>query len=450
MKRKNLFLITIVFLLLSINCSSAMQKAANTNDVSAANQLLEKGNKLDPEDRLAVISAQSGSFEFMEFLKSKGYDVLEYEQENGRTTLHYAVSPSYGLGSKDPRKDYSQKINITNFLLKNGANAKQEDKYGIDPLMAALGGDLLDGFIRISAREQKIAEEKNFPRLDAETVKRINEIEKDISKEKEKTKKDIQWFNDQKLPVSEIVNLLLKAKADPNRISSKESGNFTALQLSLVRADKDSIKLLLDRKVNLNEKNLRGDTALHMAAQFGNKDAYNQLVAAKADLKITNSNNHTPYDLSSWKVDIWKACAANDVKSIQEYIQLGGSLNAHGFYSKSWGWSPLHVAAFEGNQEATKILLDNGADVNIIFHPQGEIKKVSFPFSFSGLGDSLSGLMSGNVEIPSPTLFAQKNEKPAMKSFLESKGGIKEISLGKMNDKIGVWNKNKMIGYPGR
>lgn len=90
--------------------------------------LLEKGNKLDPEDRLAVISAQSGSFEFMEFLKSKGYDALEYEQENASTTLHYSVSPSYGLGLKDPSKDYSQKINITNFLLKNGAKAKQEDK----------------------------------------------------------------------------------------------------------------------------------------------------------------------------------------------------------------------------------------------------------------------------------------------------------------------------------
>jgi ankyrin repeat protein len=447
MSRKFKIILGMCLALIVTNCSSAMQKAAYNNDVATANQLLEKGSKLNPEEKLATSAARHGSYEFLEFLKSKGYDILEYDTENGRTTLHYAVSPVHAVNDKDPKKDYSQKIKITDFLLMNGANAKQEDKYGIDPLMAALGGDILDGFIRVSKYEQEIAKEKEIPFMDGEKYKRVIELEQKIQKENEKTKKDVEWFNEKKLPVSEIVSLLLKSKADPNRITPRETGLFTPLHLALVRGDSKSVKLLIQRKVKLNEKNIRGETPLHMAAKFGNKEAYNMLVAAKADLNVTNNDNHTPYDISPWRIDIWKACAANDTKSIQEYIKAGGSVNSHGFYAGSWGWSPLHVAGFEGNMDAVKILLDNGADVNIIFHPQGEIKKVSFPFSFSGLGEGFSDLMSGEVPISSPMYFAHKNEKPAIAQFLQSKGGLKTISIGKMENKTGLWNKNKMIGF---
>jgi ankyrin repeat protein len=450
MFKRILFSITVFNLLLIVNCYSAMQKAASNNDVSAANQLLEKGNTLDPDEKLALVSAENGSFEFIEFLKSKNYDILEFDEITGRTSLHYTVSPVNVLGNKDPRKDYSQRIKITDFLLRSKANANQEDKYGINPLMTALGGDVLDSFIRISNKEKDLANEKNFPYIDAQAAKKINELEKDISKERENNIKDVKRFNEQKLPISEIVDLLLKAKADPNRISSIDTGNHTPLHLALIRGDTESIKLLIQKKVKLNEKTLRGETPLHMAAQFGNKEAYNQLVAAGADLKVIDNNNLTPYDISPWRIDIWKACAANDIKTIQEYTQSGGSLNAHGFYANSWGWSPLHVAAFEGNLKVAKILLDNGADINIVFHPQGEIGKVNFPFSFSGLGDGLSGLMKGDVMITSPMYFAEKNEKPEMKQFLESQGGVSTIPFGQMANKLGVWNKNKMVGFPGK
>lgn len=77
-----------------------MQKAASNNDVSAANQLLEKGNTLDPDEKLALVSAENGSFEFIEFLKSKNYDILE--SQGGVSTIPFGqMANKLGVWNKN-------------------------------------------------------------------------------------------------------------------------------------------------------------------------------------------------------------------------------------------------------------------------------------------------------------------------------------------------------------
>ena len=63
------------------------------------------------------------------------------------------------------------------------------------------------------------------------------------------------------------------------------------------------------------------------------------------------------------RVDIWTAAATNDTEAIRQYIDSGADIDAR---EQMGGSSALIVASLVGHVEAVELLLDNGADPNLM------------------------------------------------------------------------------------
>ena len=60
-------------------------------------------------------------------------------------------------------------------------------------------------------------------------------------------------------------------------------------------------------------------------------------------------------------VDIWTAAAQGNLEAIKQHVSAGADLNAK---EPTWGSTPLIVAALFGQTEATRLLIENGANLN--------------------------------------------------------------------------------------
>ena len=118
---------------------------------------------------------------------------------------------------------------------------------------------------------------------------------------------------------TEMAQFLLEHGADPNRLSKKGNtplsfaitqrnikiitalinhgarlnGHFFLGQVSSRNPNIKIAQLLLKRGININEQNKKGDTALHMAHYFGNRDLIEFYIKQGADVSIRNHLGQT-------------------------------------------------------------------------------------------------------------------------------------------------------------
>jgi ankyrin repeat protein len=171
------------------------------------------------------------------------------------------------------------------------------------------------------------------------------------------------------------VRELLDSGADPNATSN---GGATALMWAT--GDLIKVRLLLDRGAAVNAKTKDGDTALVTAARRGTLDAMRLLIERGANPK-TSSNAavellRIAYGDRPEERDILSSAglSLSDVKqngaptlagysvsnpeAIRVMLDLGASPNPRGRFPL------LGAAAFQGQVDTTRLLLDRGADAN--------------------------------------------------------------------------------------
>jgi len=91
---------------------------------------------------------------------------------------------------------------------------------------------------------------------------------------------------------TDAVELLLEAGAN---INAKNDKGQTALHVAVDSADGDIVELLLSKGADINAKDDEsGFTALHHAAKSGNKDTAEMLIAKGADINAKDKQGHTP------------------------------------------------------------------------------------------------------------------------------------------------------------
>ena len=120
----------------------------------------------------------------------------------------------------------------------------------------------------------------------------------------------------------------------------------------------DDIELLASQisasSTSVSAYTVDGWTPLHLAAHFGNEAAVTTLVSHHADVNAWSKNNHANQPLHA-------GCAgeANDV-IVKTLLAAGADVNmaAHG------GYTPLHLAASNGQVGIMKLLLAHGADAS--------------------------------------------------------------------------------------
>lgn len=145
----------------------------------------------------------------------------------------------------------------------------------------------------------------------------------------------------------EAVRALLKKGVDVNEA---QGDGTTALHWAAMKGDAEMARMLIVAGANVRATTRLGSyTALYLAAKGGYSDVVAALLAAGADAKAVTSNGTTALMI---------AAAAGDTKSITSLIENGAEINA----TETKGETPLMFAAGFNRLDAVKLLLAKGAN----------------------------------------------------------------------------------------
>ena len=146
----------------------------------------------------------------------------------------------------------------------------------------------------------------------------------------------------------ESVRALLKKGLDVNEA---QGDGTTALHWAAIKGDAEMAQMLIYAGANVRATTRLGAyTPLYLAAKGGYSAVVAALLAAGADAKAVTSNGTTPLMI---------AAAAGDTKSMTSLIENGADINAK---DGAKGETPLIFAAGFNRTDAVKLLLARGAD----------------------------------------------------------------------------------------
>src|SRR5436309_14900034 len=118
--------------------------------------------------------------------------------------------------------------------------------------------------------------------------------------------------------------------------------------------NRDAVKALLQKKVDVNAPQLDGTTALHWAVRADDLEIADLLIRAGANVAAVNREGVIPMQL---------AALNGSAAMIEKLIKAGADPNAP---LSKFGDTALMLAARTGKTEAIGVLLDNRAQVNAI------------------------------------------------------------------------------------
>src|SRR5688572_22284515 len=146
----------------------------------------------------------------------------------------------------------------------------------------------------------------------------------------------------------ETVRALLKKGLDVNEA---QGDGTTALHWAAIKGDAELAQMLIYAGANHRATTRLGAyTPLYLAARGGHSAVVAALLAAGADANAVTSNGTTPLMIAS---------AAGDTKTITALVENGSDINAR---DAAKGETPLMFAAGFNRLDAVKLLLARGAD----------------------------------------------------------------------------------------
>jgi len=119
-----------------------------------------------------------------------------------------------------------------------------------------------------------------------------------------------------------------------------------------MNGNKQAVRALLLRKVDVNAPQVDGTTALHWAVQSDDLETADLLIRAGANVSAANREGATPMQLATLN---------GNAAMIERLIKAGADVNLPLTNS---GDTALMMAARTGKPDAVKMLLDHGAQVN--------------------------------------------------------------------------------------
>src|SRR5262245_34432529 len=121
---------------------------------------------------------------------------------------------------------------------------------------------------------------------------------------------------------------------------------------AVMKGNKDALRLLLQRKVDVNVPQVDGTTALHWAVRADDVATADLLLRAGASVSAANREGSTPLQLAAMN---------GSAAMIERLIKAGANPNAP---LSKFGDTALMMASRTGKPDAVKVLLDGGAQVN--------------------------------------------------------------------------------------
>jgi ankyrin repeat protein len=249
------------------NGDTPLLVAIGANNVNAVRRLLEIG--ADPTKRnydgltpFQVVATGNKDLEILDLL-------LEYEDvdindggQSGYTVLHWAMATS--------------NVTAARFLLSKGANPNVADRNGATPLHVAACCASTTDVIKLILETKKVdinVRDKNGQTALLYAV-RGNRVDN--------------------------VDYLLENGADP---AIHDENGDTPVHLAAAAVNKDSaildLLLVTEKKIDIDERNNAGMTALHMAFRESNFNAARFLLSKGANPNVADENGLTPLHLAA-------------------------------------------------------------------------------------------------------------------------------------------------------
>jgi ankyrin repeat protein len=125
----------------------------------------------------------------------------------------------------------------------------------------------------------------------------------------------------------------------------------TALVDAAKRRDRAAVRTLLGQRIDVNQRQADGATALHWGAYWDEADIVDLLLGSGADVNAANDYGATP---------LWLACNNGSATIVEMLLRAGARPDV----ALGSGETPLMTASRTGNVAAVKALLARGADPN--------------------------------------------------------------------------------------
>ncbi|KAF6226268.1 hypothetical protein HO133_009134 [Letharia lupina] len=288
----------------------ALQKASMKGDKALVAYLLEQGANVYHEDgngcTATILAAHLGFADIVQILIDGGAD-LEHHSLDGWTPLHSCYSHA----------------ETTRVLLKNDADVNSVTKQGSTPLFLAAYSGVFD-VVRVL-----LSYSPDLELLSAEGASALTVATKSGN--------------------PEVIRLLLEAGANINHQSER---NKFPLQFAVERNMENVLRVLMEYRPKIDLVDDNGDTALHCINSDTSITTARILVNAGADVNFRNKNQDTPVCKAVW-------C---NIPEVLIYLVKKAKLDIVGGIRGG----PLHIACYLLNLRLVKILVDIGAEVNLV------------------------------------------------------------------------------------
>jgi ankyrin repeat protein/predicted Ser/Thr protein kinase len=150
------------------------------------------------------------------------------------------------------------------------------------------------------------------------------------------------------------VKMLLEKKAN---VDAQDKRGLTALHHAIAEGKPDAANLLLDAKANLNIKDAAGMTPLLACIEYGRSPIMKTLLDRGADIEIADANGTTPL----MRASEGSAYMPNNAPFVQALLDKGAKIETQ----DNQGRTALNRAVIEGKIDAARMLLDKKASINV-------------------------------------------------------------------------------------
>lgn len=324
-------------------------------------------NRDEPKAPPAIINAIfEGDIEKIKELIDSGID-LGAASIQGMNPLHFSIA----VGN----------VEIVNLILESGANIDLgiENETGMPPLVVALNRGKTDIFEMLLERGAKV--NTSFCIRDTESQALLGGLTPLWTAASLGNSRACTLLLDRGAAIDspsgnghtpltmaiqsdddKTIQLLLKRGANPDPSIELHGGfkqSFTPMTLAAARGNIKAVKSLLARGASTESRDSEGWTALKRAVRTGNDDLVRMLVKSHADVEVE--------DHEGWR-SIHNACAENYHDVVSTLLSAGADPNApvRGGRYGDIGLTPLILAAMNGASSVVDLLIDQGADVNVL------------------------------------------------------------------------------------
>ena len=162
-----------------------------------------------------------------------------------------------------------------------------------------------------------------------------------------------------------------------------------------------AVTSLLAKKVDVNAPEADGTTALHWAVRNDDQALVDRLIRAGANAKAENRYGMTPIAL---------ACQNGSAPVVERLLKAGVRANATG----PLGETALHLCSRTGKPEAVRVLIANGASIDVIENWRGQTPLMWA--AAEGHGDAMKVLIEAGADVNARSSIIvwerQRSEEP--------------------------------------